>query len=392
MKFLLTISLCFCAVFIYSPGKAQSTKISLNDIAKVRLITGGDSYSEYEITQGSAGIWTCRQTILNDFEKKIPTFNKVISRDKLNELLTYFNDPDTSINLDRFDLKYAELVRHMDSIKYISFTPVQRRTFMGALGNRDTLTTALRRIFAISWEAGRYYKRIALITKIGAEYLMESKEDGYPYDLPWTFHDYRMFDPRIVRLFYELTGKEKIERLLHDYLYGSVVNKIYYVNFQTSFSWANFRADHPGAAALAGSTLSPYSFSIWAEHPRGLFSSALLPRNWLINVLSAYPDSAMRRLRKTEELVVAAYKKNKKSFDEIGVKPTEFLFFEIFGRDTEDDVYEEEVMLKDLKTRFPELDGIDKKQVIMMMVWDMIKPSHSKMLLLPDGKLIELNK
>jgi hypothetical protein len=60
--------------------------------------------------------------------------------------------------------------------------------------------------------------------------------------------------------------------------------------------------------------------------------------------------------------------------------------------DTEDDVYEEEVMLKDLTTRFPELGGVDKKQVIMMMVWDLTKPSHSKMLLLPDGRLISLRK
>lgn len=390
MKFLLTISICFCAILIYGPGKAQTAKISFNDIAKVRLIKGGDSYSEYEITQDSAGIWTCRQTILYVLQKKTPTFSKVVTRDKLNELLIYFNDPDTSINLDRFDFKYPELVRHMDSLKYISFTPGQRRTFMKALGDRDTLTAALRRIFAVSWEGSSYYQRIALITKSGAEYLMESKEDGYPYNLPWNFGDHRMFDPRIVRLFYELTGKEKIERQMHDYFYGSVVNEVF-KNYRTSFSWANFQADHPAAAALAGSTIKPYGFSRWAEHPRGYFSSTLLPGNWLIKVLSAYPDSAMRRLRKTEELVVAAYKKNKKSFDDIAVKPTEFLFFEIFGRDVEEDVYEEEVTLKNLKASFPELEGVDKKQVIMMMVWDLRKPAHSKMLLLPDGKLIGLS-
>jgi len=388
MKFLLTISLCFCAVFIYSPGKAQAIKISLNDIAKVRLVKGGDGHSEYEITQDSAGNWTCRQTILQDYEKKAPTFSKAVSRDKLSELLTYFNNPDTSINFDRFDLKYTELVRHMDSLKYISLTSGQRRTFMKALSNRDTLAAALRRLLAVNWGADRYYKTIALTTKSGAEYLMESNEDGCPYDLPWTFQDYRMFDPRIVRLFYELIGKEKIERHLHDNLHVHVVNKIYYVNFQTSFSWANFRKDYPKAAALAGSTIKPNSFSMWARHPRGWFSSALLPRNWLLKVISAYPDSAMRRLKKTEELVVAAYKKNKKSFDDIGIKPTESLFFEIFGRDTEEDVYEEEVMLKDLTARFPELGDVDKKQVIMMMVWDLTKPVHSKMLLLPDGKLI----
>lgn len=232
------IGIFFITLCIVTPCAAQY-KIKLSDVTKFEFIMLGGGLSDvsyhvevireskawksYQTKRTGVDIKNAKQ--INDTSR---TFITEVPTNILAKLLVRFAKPDTSINLNSFNINKSEIVSYLDSLPGHYFTPAQKAELAKAAHSDKLLYQIVYKKFHPAFEMDdKNYYDIKITTNNQQIFNTEAYSFGSPYLLPWMIGAVKSYDPGITVIFDQIIGHPAFAEIEHKRLQQDIALSLY---------------------------------------------------------------------------------------------------------------------------------------------------------------------